>query len=67
MLIMDLFSGSGIALNQLITGNEDARALSLFLKPHVNVRFYFLHLHRPLSGSWENISFSTLHRTCHQT
>ena len=37
------------------------------LKEHPNIRhMFFGHLHRPLSGSWRGIPFSTLYATAHQ-
>lgn len=47
--------------------DEDADALGDLLDEFDNVRhIFFGHLHRPLSGSWRGISFSTIRATNHQ-
>lgn len=46
---------------------KDAVALNTLLARHSNIRhLFFGHIHRPLSGYWGNISFSSLRSTCHQ-
>jgi 3',5'-cyclic AMP phosphodiesterase CpdA len=46
---------------------DDAKALATLLEDFDHVRhLFFGHLHRPLSGTWQGIGFSTLRSTCHQ-
>jgi 3',5'-cyclic AMP phosphodiesterase CpdA len=46
---------------------DDANALARLLDQFDHVRhLFFGHLHRPLSGTWKGIGFSTLRSTCHQ-
>lgn len=46
---------------------EDAEAMGALLSKYDHVRhLFFGHLHRPLSGTWQGIGFSTLRSTCHQ-
>ena len=55
------------AMDAIGIKTADAKALSALLKQYPHVRhLFFGHLHRPLSGTWQNIGFSTLRSTCHQ-
>ncbi len=55
------------AMDKIAIRNEDALALGELLDAYDNIRhLFFGHLHRPLSGSWRGISFSTLRATNHQ-
>lgn len=49
-------------------GLHDAAALTEVLAPHLErVRhLFFGHVHRPISGSWNGVAFSTLRATNHQ-
>jgi 3',5'-cyclic AMP phosphodiesterase CpdA len=55
------------AMDHIGIRDEDALALGELLDGYDNIRhLFFGHLHRPLSGTWRGISFSTLRATNHQ-
>ncbi|WP_078118793.1 phosphodiesterase [Thiosocius teredinicola] len=55
------------AMDNIGIRQDDADALGALLDEYDNVRhLFFGHLHRPLSGSWKGIGFSTLRATNHQ-
>jgi 3',5'-cyclic AMP phosphodiesterase CpdA len=46
---------------------QDRHALAELLAPYRNIRhLFFGHVHRPVSGSWRGIPFTTLRGTSHQ-
>ena len=48
-------------------GLAEQRAFADILRPHSNIRhLFFGHAHRPISGNWLGISFSSLRGTNHQ-
>jgi len=48
-------------------GLAEKRAFSSIIRPNKNIRhLFFGHAHRPISGNWQGISFSSLHGTNHQ-
>lgn len=55
------------AMDNIGIRDEDTHALGELLDSYDNIRhLFFGHLHRPMSGSWRGISFSTLRATNHQ-
>jgi len=54
-------------MDQIGMKSEDARAVKDLLEDFDNVKhIFFGHVHRPIHGSWNGISFSTLRGTNHQ-
>lgn len=55
------------AMDDIGMADEDATALNALLGRYRHVRhLFFGHIHRPISGHWQGISFSTLRGTNHQ-
>jgi len=47
---------------------DDARAFGALLRQYSHIRhLFFGHIHRPISGSWHGIAFSTLPATAYQS
>jgi len=47
---------------------DDALAFGALLRGYDHIRhLFFGHIHRPISGSWHGIPFSTLPATAHQS
>ncbi len=55
------------SMDRISIDKQDARALGDMLQRHKQVRhLFFGHVHRPVNGSWNGISFSTIRSTNHQ-
>lgn len=61
--------GVGIAaFDEINLRADDAREFGALLSQYSNIRhLFFGHIHRPISGSWRGIPFSTLPATAHQS
>lgn len=55
------------AMDAIRIHKADADELAECIRPYNNIQhLFFGHLHRPLNGNWQGISFSTLRGTNHQ-
>ncbi|MDD4886529.1 MAG: phosphodiesterase [Thiomonas sp.] len=61
--------GVGIAaFDEINLVADDAREFGALLRGYSHIRhLFFGHIHRPISGSWHGIPFSTLPATAHQS
>ena len=61
--------GVGIAaFDEINLVADDAREFGALLRNYSHIRhLFFGHIHRPISGSWHGIPFSTLPATAHQS